>query len=248
MSVTRLDYCQYLLVSQINYTLTNFADHTETFSHDAVNRYLAGEKLTPRLVWENVKAQVIQSESGYLLFDDTVIEKRHSFAIELVRRRWSGNAKRVIKGIGVVTCVYVNPELDQFWLVDYRLYDPEGDGKTKLEHIEEMLLHAVHAKRLPFSTVLMDSWYAVKELMLLIERLDKRYYCLVKTNRKVDDSAGEQPYYRVDELSWDKQDLEHGKRVKLRGFPKDHKVQLFRVTSYPPHELCRNQRPFSRLY
>ena len=28
----------------------------------------------------------------------------------------------------------------------------------------------------------------------------------------------------------DKQDLEHGKRVKLRGFPKDHKVQLFRVT------------------
>ena len=23
--VTRLDYCQYLLVSQINYTLTNFA-------------------------------------------------------------------------------------------------------------------------------------------------------------------------------------------------------------------------------
>jgi len=27
--VTRLDYCQYLLVSQINYTLTNYAEHTE---------------------------------------------------------------------------------------------------------------------------------------------------------------------------------------------------------------------------
>jgi hypothetical protein len=26
-TVTRLDYCQYLFVSQINYTLTNFADH-----------------------------------------------------------------------------------------------------------------------------------------------------------------------------------------------------------------------------
>jgi hypothetical protein len=35
---TRLDYCQYLLVSQINYTLTNFAEHTEKFSYDAVNR------------------------------------------------------------------------------------------------------------------------------------------------------------------------------------------------------------------
>jgi hypothetical protein len=46
-TVTRLEYCQYLLVSQINYTLTNFANHTEKFSHDAINRYLAGEKITP---------------------------------------------------------------------------------------------------------------------------------------------------------------------------------------------------------
>jgi len=37
--VTRLDYCQYLLVSQINSTLTNFAAHCEQFSHDAINRY-----------------------------------------------------------------------------------------------------------------------------------------------------------------------------------------------------------------
>ena len=37
--VTRLDYCQYLLVSQINDTLTNFADHCEQFSPDAINRY-----------------------------------------------------------------------------------------------------------------------------------------------------------------------------------------------------------------
>jgi len=42
-TVSRLDYCQYLLVSQINYTLTNFAEHSEKFSHDALNRYLQGE-------------------------------------------------------------------------------------------------------------------------------------------------------------------------------------------------------------
>jgi hypothetical protein len=41
-----VDYCQYLLVSQINYTLTNFAEHSEKFSHDALDRYLAGEKLS----------------------------------------------------------------------------------------------------------------------------------------------------------------------------------------------------------
>ena len=49
VSFTKLDYCQYLLSSQKNYTLTNLADHLNFFSHDTINRYLTGEKLTPRL-------------------------------------------------------------------------------------------------------------------------------------------------------------------------------------------------------
>jgi hypothetical protein len=114
--VTRLDYCQYLLVSQINYTLTNFADHCEQFSHDALNRYLRGERITPRLVWDNVRGQLVLTPRGYVLFDDTVLDKNGSFAIEWVRHQYSGHAKAVIKGIGVVTWVYVNPETDQCWL------------------------------------------------------------------------------------------------------------------------------------
>ena len=57
--VTRLDYCQYLRVTQINYTLTNFAEPTEHFSHDAIQRYLRGERLTPRLVWDKVREHVV---------------------------------------------------------------------------------------------------------------------------------------------------------------------------------------------
>ena len=48
---TRLDYCQYLLSSQINYTLTNFADHSQHFSHGMTNRYLAAGRITPNLTW-----------------------------------------------------------------------------------------------------------------------------------------------------------------------------------------------------
>lgn len=228
-SVTRLDYCQYLLVSQINYTLTHFADHSERFSHDQVNRYLAGEKITPRLVWENVANQVVFTPKGYLVFDDTVLDKHHSFAIELVRRQYSGNAHGVIKGIGVVTCIYVNPELDQFWLIDYRIYDPDGDGKSKLDHVQEMLSHTVYHKQLPFQAVLMDTWYATKDLMLFIESLEKVYYCPIKHNRQVDDSGGQTPYQRVDALNWHPTELKQGKLIKIKGFPKDHKVQCFRV-------------------
>jgi hypothetical protein len=228
-AVTRLDYCQYLLSSQINYTLTNFAEHTDEFSHDAVNRYLSGEQITPRLVWENVKGDVVQVPGGYLVFDDTVVDKNFSFKVDLVRRQYSGNAHGVIKGVGVVTCVYVNPILDQFWIIDYRIYDPSGDGKSKLDHVDEMLNHCVYSKQLRFRTVLMDSWYATKDLIMLIERLDKLYYCPLKDNRQVDDSGGTQPYGRVDGLTWSEEEKQHGKIVKIKGFPKDHKVKLFRV-------------------
>ena len=228
-TVSRLDYCQYLLVSQINYTLTNFAEHSEKFSHDALNRYLQGEKLSPKLTWETVQNQVVQTSKGFVVFDDTVANKNFSQEIELVRHQYSGNAHRVIKGIGIVTCVYVNPDLDQFWIIDYRIYDPDGDGKTKLDHVQEMLLNCVHQKQLLFWAVLMDSWYATKEIMLAIEKYEKIYYCPLKDNRQVDDSGGSQPYQRVDSLTWTEAEKQHGKVIKIKGFPGNHKVKLFRV-------------------
>lgn len=228
---TRLDYCQYLLSSPINYTLTHFADHSEAFSHDMINRYLAGDRIAPRLVWDHVKSHIQVTRQGYVIFDDTVIDKRHARKIGLVRRQYSGNAKGVINGIGVVTCVYVNPEQDRFWIIDYRIYDPAGDGKTKLDHVREMLSVLVYSRKLPFQSVLMDSWYATKDVMLHIEKVQKTYYCPLKSNRRVDDSLGQHPYQRIDSLTWTDSECRGGKRIKIRGFPKDHKVKLFRVAS-----------------
>jgi len=227
--VTRIDYCQYLLVGQINYTLTNYADHTEKFSHDMANQNQAGDEIRPRLVWENVQSQVVQTPYGFLVFDDTVIDKNFSHKIELVRRQYSGNAHGVIKGVGVVTCVYVNPETDQFWVIDYRIYDPAGDGKTKLDHLRDMLHNCVYQKELPFWAVLMDTWYATKEIMLQIEEFGKIYYCPLKDNRQVDDSGGTQDYRRVDSLTWSEIEQQCGKTIKIKGFPAQHKVKVFRV-------------------
>ncbi len=103
-------------------------------------------------------------------------------------------------------------------------------GFSLLDHVAAMLDGAVYSKQLPFSTVLMDSWYATQKLMAQIDQLNKLYYCPLKTNRRVDDSGGTAPYVRVDELVWNAQDLQQGKRIKIRGFPKDKKVKLFRVT------------------
>ena len=229
MLFSKLDYRQYLLSSQRNFTLTHLAEHLQQFSHDTINRYLGGEKLTPRLLWENVKPLVVEDAQGYLIFDDTVLDKRFSQSIELVRRQYSGNEHRVIRGIGLISCVYVNARSGQFWVIDYRLYNPDGDGNSKLDHVEEMLQGAVFGKQLPFATVLMDSWYAAQKLMALIEALGKIYYCPLKTNRLVDDSGGVESYRRIDQLHWSAIEAQEGKTIKLRGFPKDKKVKLFRA-------------------
>jgi hypothetical protein len=163
------------------------------------------------------------------VFDDTIIDKDFSHKIELVRRQYSGNVHGIVKGIGVVTCVYVNPDTKEHWVIDYRIYDPQGDGKSKLDHVKDMLSNVVHHKGLACRTVLMDTWYATKELMLFIESLGKIYYCPLKGNRLVDDSGGELPYRHVDSLSWSEREAAHGKIIKIKGFPKEHKVKLFRV-------------------
>ena len=103
------DYCQFLLASFSNFTQTYFADHTEKWSHDQLNRLLRQERIPARQLWESVKNDIEFDEDGYLLFDDTVLPKPYAKAIESVRRQWSGSEKRVIQGIGIVTCVYVDP-------------------------------------------------------------------------------------------------------------------------------------------
>ena len=229
MSFTKLDYCQYLLSTQVNYTLTHLAEHLQMFSHDTINRYLRNEEITPQLLWDNVKKVILPCAQAYLIFDDTVLDKSYSTSIELTRRQYSGNTHAVIRGIGLVSCIYVNPETDQFWIIDYRIYHPEGDNKNKLDHVKDMLQGVFEHKKIPFQTVLMDSWYATTALMLRIDDMNKTYYCPIKKNRLVDDTLGKESYKRVEDLTWDENEISCGKVIKVKRFPGSKRVKLFRV-------------------
>jgi hypothetical protein len=221
-------YCQYLLVSQINYTCTNLADHIDGLDHNSVYRYLKNERLTPSLIWEHARASLVMSKQGCLMFDDTVADKDYSVEIQGVRRQYSGNAHGIIKGIGIVTFVYYNPELDRYWVVDYRIFDPDRDGKTKLDHVNDMLSLA-DQRGLLYSTALMDSWYATTQMMTRLHQAGKVFYCPLKHNRLVDESKGQQPYQAVETLAWSELDEQQGKVVKVKGFAKNFYLKLFRV-------------------
>ncbi|MEO1378391.1 MAG: hypothetical protein AAFW70_29815 [Cyanobacteria bacterium J06635_10] len=87
----------------------------------------------------------------------------------------------------------------------------------------------------------MDTWYAVKSLMLYIDSLDKIYYCPLKTNRLVDDSFGKEKYKNIEFLEWNDEELECGKIIKIQGFPASKKVkQILGYCLYRQNGLCRN--------
>ena len=46
----------------------NLAEHLDHFSHDTINRYLKGEKLSPRSLFEKVEELVERDPEAYLIF------------------------------------------------------------------------------------------------------------------------------------------------------------------------------------
>jgi hypothetical protein len=225
-------YGQFLLSSQINYSCTYLADHFEGLTHDNVQYFLKSHRFTPRLVWKQLKHKIELSPEGYIIFDDTVLNKQHSQRIELVRKQYSGNAHGLIKGIGVVNCVYYNPGNEQFYLLDYRIFTPDKDGKTKIDHVLDMLA-SLNIRLITYQTVLMDAWYATETIFKYLIGQQKLFYCPIKSNRKLDDSQGSQPYKQVQEAFWTSTDIVAGKTIKLQKMPMDTYFKLFRVLVTP---------------
>jgi hypothetical protein len=202
MKTTPELYCQFLTSSQINYTCTYLADHQELLSHDSITRFLASNELQPNLIWEKVKELCQFSDHGYIIFDDSVVDKNYSSKIELVRKQWSGNEHRVIRGIGLVGCLYYNPQIDEYWLLDFRIYDPDADGKKKTEHVLDML-DLLQERRVIYQKVLFDAAYASKQILNKIHTYGKYFYCNIKKNHRacvIEQEAKDCNYQAVENL------------------------------------------------
>jgi hypothetical protein len=149
------------------------AEHHPAFSHDATNRYLLEDDVSPSAVWLAVKKAICCSQKACLIFDDTLLDKRQAFKIELVRIQYIGNEDGVVKGVGIVNCEYVNLDTGEHWIIDWRVFKPDEDGNSKLNRVRDMFDDALENKKLPFRTVLMGYWYAAKEIMMLRGELVK---------------------------------------------------------------------------
>jgi hypothetical protein len=226
--ITKQQYVEYLISTVANYTGSYLAEHLDDVSHDVITDYLRSERLTARSLWELVQHLLTDGPDTFLIVDDSVQDKRYSQFIELVKRQYSGAEHGLVRGIGVVNLVHSSGPAGDFWPIDFRIYAPDADGKTKNEHFREMLLHAVTDKRIQAKTVLFDTWYAAADNLKLIQRLHLIFFTTLKENRLVSLSK-EQGYSHLDQIDWTPERLQNGVVVKLKEVP--FKVRLFKLVA-----------------
>jgi|SRR3990172_6475086 len=226
--ITKSQYVEYLISTVANFTGTHLAEHLDGVSHDTVTDYLQSQHLTARHLWELVGGLINDGEHASLIADDSVHDKRYSRFIELVRKQYSGAEHGLVRGIGVVNLVHSSGAAGDFYPIDYRIYAPETDGKTKNDHFREMLVRAIADKRIQAKTVLIDSWYAGADNLKLIHRLGLIFFTTLKENRLVSLSK-EEGYVHLDQIEWTPERLHNGIIVKLKEVP--FKVRLFKLVA-----------------
>jgi DDE superfamily endonuclease len=223
-------YIDYLLQTPVNYTCSNLSFHLEGVSHDAVTDFLANSSFSSSDLWSLVKSELPYVEGSYLIVDDSVQDKRYSRFIDLVKRQYSGNVGGLTRGIGLVNMVYSTGSAGDFYPIDYRVYAPLEDQKTKNDHFQEMFYEACENKELPCRTILFDSWYGSVANLKMIHRAGWTFFTTLKSNRKVSLSK-ETGYQSLQSISWDMEALQNGLLIKLKEVP--FLVKLFLIVH--PH-------------
>jgi hypothetical protein len=226
--ITKKQYVEYLVSTPKNCTYTYLAEHLEDVSHDVVNDCLHQKRFLPREVWQLVKERIADSKEAFLIVDDSGHDKRYSRFIELVRAQYSGTEHRVVRGSGVVSLVHSAGKAADFYPMDYRIYAPEVDGKTKNDHVAEMFVNALDQKQLQARTILFDGWYASAENLKLIHRRKRIFFTTLKSNRLVSLNK-EQGSIPLEDMEWTADRLAQGVIVKLKEVP--FKVRLFKLVA-----------------
>ena len=150
-------FIQFLLISP-KYTTFTETEKTDpkNRSHDTWRRVLMNMSRAHEALWKEAR-QHVSYNSGYLVADDTIIDKQRGPKIQATAFHRSGKHKRTVRGICLLSLIWTDGKI--CIPIDFRIYCKKKDGKTKNEHLQDML---IIAKRRGFSPkyVMFDSWYS----------------------------------------------------------------------------------------
>ena len=196
---TALDYINFLIAASTVYSCTEaarcYSSLVNAPSHDCFTRLLQNQSSDTESLWNEVRKFVTPKE-GYMIVDDTVLDKPYSEKMGFVRYQWSGKHHRTVKGIGLVTLVWTDGTT--VIPLDFRIYNIDEDDKTKNDHFLDMLNKAEERGFNP-QFVLFDTWYASVKNLKAIRKKEWHFLTRLKTNRLVNpDNKGNVPLETVD--------------------------------------------------
>ena len=210
-------YTDYLISSFGLTTATGLSQLLDgAISHDRIQRFLSSSPKTGKDLWLVVKPYVrqVQSEAGVIIIDDSIAEKPHTDANDIICWHYDHTSGQTIKGINFVTALYHANAVSL--PVTYRLiektqtYIDQKTGKEKRRsaitknEIYRQLLQELNRNQIPFRYVVNDVWFASAENMMFVVHDLKRHFVMpVKSNRKLALSLEDKKngrYVRVDEL------------------------------------------------
>lgn len=197
-------YTRFLMVNRNNYSGLELSKVKQNISHDTISKWLRAKEPEVQDLWPKVERLVIKNE-GYIVIDDSTLDKSFSKQNELTAYHWSGNAHSVINGISLVNMLWTSGE--EYIPVDYRIYKPEKEKefKTKNDHFQD-LLNRVKSLKFKPSYVLSDTWYGSVKNMKFVNKLGWKFIFGCKENRQV--SITKNIYSKVSDLDWTKKQVQ----------------------------------------
>lgn len=166
-----------------------------TIAHDAVRRMLERQSQHTETL-KKIAEPHLSKIGGYLVIDDSTLDKFYSKKNEIVYKVWSGKHHRVVQGINLITTVWTDGSAIIPFI--FRIYDPNRDEKTRNDHFQDMLTEARNWGCSP-EFVLFDTWYAGLENLKLIRSFNWHFLTRLKYNRHVNpDDTYNRPVSELD--------------------------------------------------
>lgn len=154
----------------------------KNISHDRLSRILKDKKLE----WQTLLSGLVSRTSGklqggYLIVDDTVIDKSFAKVIENISWIFSSKENCVVLGLNIVVLAWSNgiitlPLGVKIW---------KKGGTSKYELARELLACAKNVLKIKPEYVVFDSWYASEAILSDLNSYGWTFFCQLKKNRKL---------------------------------------------------------------
>lgn len=195
-----------------------YPEGSDSPSHDAFTRLLQRWPPDTEALWIE-STHLVRPGEGVLIVDDTTLDKPYAKKMDLVYRQYSGKHHSVVNGINITTLVWTDG--NSVIPIDFRIYDNYNDGKTKNDHLQDMLEKAKERGFRP-DFVLFDSWYSSLDNLKKIRGLGWHWLTRLKTNRLVNPDKTKNVQISTIDIPSD------GRNVHLKGYGF---VKVFRIVS-----------------